>query len=119
MSGALCDPMSTLLEAYDAERADFNRVLEAIRKIQSASLEQLGSLEWLVALIREVGLVPIPEAGATYEGEEDFINASQLGLIQLPREFARYLLLLADHRPASYFEVGCFNGASASLAAAY
>ncbi|HYR57766.1 MAG TPA: class I SAM-dependent methyltransferase, partial [Chthoniobacteraceae bacterium] len=56
---------------------------------------------------------------ATYEGEEDYINASQQGVIQLPREFARWLLLLAEYRPATYLEIGCFNGATASLAAAY
>ena len=111
--------MSSPLESYDIERADFERVLEGIRTIQRAPMAELQSLDWLVAAIREVGLVPIPEAGATYEGEEDFINASQQGLIQLPREFARWLLLLAEHRPATYLEIGCFNGATASIATAY
>ena len=107
------------LEAYDAERADFQRVLDVVVKIQRAPLDALRSLDWLADAVREVGLVPIPEFAETYEGEEDFINASQQGVIQLPREFARYLLLLAEHRPATYLEVGCFNGATASLAAAY
>ena len=111
--------MSSSLAAYDSERADFARVLEGMRKIQAATLEDLRSLDWLVELLRAVGLVPIPDAEATYEGEEDFINASEQGLIQLPREFARWLLLLAERRPATYLEVGCFNGASVSLAAAY
>jgi SAM-dependent methyltransferase len=111
--------MSDPLEAYDIERADFERVLDGIRAIQRASLDELRSLDWLVAMIREVGLVPIPEAEATYEGEQDFINASQQGLIQLPREFARWLLLAGERRPATYLEIGCFNGATASLAAAY
>ena len=108
-----------LLEGYDIERADFEHVLDGIRKIQRATMEELQSLDWLVATIREVGLVPIPEAAATYEGEEDFINASQQGVIQLPREFARWLLLLAGHRPKTYLEIGCFNGGTASIAAAY
>ncbi len=102
-----------------AERADFARVLGAMRQLQAAPFDALRSLDWLVALIREVGLVPIPEAGATYAGEEDFINGTQQGLIQLPLEFARWLLLLGEHRPASYLEIGCFNGATASIAAAY
>jgi len=104
---------------FMAERADFERVLAAMRKILGASEEELGALEWLVEMIREVGLVPIPEAAVTYEGEEDFINGTQQGLIQLPREFARWLLLLGEVRPRSYLEIGCFNGATASLAAAY
>jgi SAM-dependent methyltransferase len=111
--------VSTHLADHDAERADFQRVLDAVAEIQRAPLDDLRSVDWLAALIRGVGLVPIPEAAITYEGEEDYLNASQQGLIQLPREFARYLRLLAEHRPASYLEIGCFNGATASLATAY
>lgn len=107
------------LADYDAERADFQRLLDAIAKLQRAPLEELQSVEWLADLIRGVGVVPIPEADATYEGEADCINASQQGVIQLPREFARYLALLGARRPATYLEIGCFNGATASLAAAY
>jgi SAM-dependent methyltransferase len=102
-----------------AERADFERVLGGVRSFLAAKDLELRSLDWLIDVIREVGLVPIPEAAATYEGEEDYINGTQQGLIQLPREFARWLLLLAEHQPKSYLEVGCFNGATAALAAAY
>ena len=112
-------PMPDPLEAYEIERADFTRVVAGIRKIQAASLDELRSSDWLLDTIRGVGLVPIPDWETTYEGETDWLNSSQQGLIQLPREFARWLLLLAAHRPASYLEIGCFNGASASLAAAY
>jgi SAM-dependent methyltransferase len=104
---------------FIAERADFERVLGGIRRLLAATGEQLRSLDWLVGVIRNVGLVPIPEAAATYEGEEEYINGTQQGLIQLPREFARWLLLLGEHRPKSYLEIGCFNGATAALAAAY
>lgn len=107
------------LEAYDAERADFERVIDGIRRIQSATLAELLSLDWLVGVLREVGLVPIPEAHVAYADEENFINASQQGIIQLPREFARWLQLAASHRPARYLEIGCFNGATASLATAF
>lgn len=107
------------LTAYDTERADFDRVIAAVRKLQGAREAELQSLDWLVALIREVGLVPIPEYAITYEGEEEWVNASQQGVIQLPREFARYLQLAAQQRPASYLEIGTFNGATACLATAY
>ena len=111
--------MSDPLEAFEIERADFAKVVAGIRKIQAASLDELRSAEWLLETIRAVGLVPIPDAEITYEGEDEWLNSSQQGLIQLPREFARWLLLLSEHRPASYLEIGCFNGATASLAAAY
>ena len=64
-------------------------MLAAMRRLQTAPLAELRSLDWLADLVREVGLVPIPEAAVTYVGEEDFINGTQQGLIQLPREFAR------------------------------
>ena len=111
--------MSDPLDAYEIERTDFARVVAGIQKIQAASLDELRSIGWLLDTIRAVGLVPIPDWEATYEGETDWLNSSQQGLIQLPREFARWLLLLAEHRPATYLEIGCFNGASAALAAAY
>jgi SAM-dependent methyltransferase len=110
--------MNALLADFRAEREDFERVLEGIRNIRKASADDLASLDWLTGMIREVGLVPIPEAGATYEGEEEYINGTQQGLIQLPREFARWLQLLGTHRPSSYLEIGCFNGATACIAAA-
>jgi SAM-dependent methyltransferase len=111
--------MSPALQAYENERADFERVLGAVRRIRDASSADLDSLDWLIAAIREAGLVPIPDGALTYEGEEDFLNASQQGVIQLPREFARWLQLAAAQRPASFLEIGCFNGATAALAAAY
>ena len=111
--------MSDSLAAYEIERADFARVIAAIGKIQAASPAELSSLQWLLDTIRSAGLVPIPDAEATYEGECDWLNSSQQGLIQLPREFARWLLLLAECRPATFLEIGCFNGASASITAAY
>jgi predicted O-methyltransferase YrrM len=111
--------MTSHRDDFAAERADFERVLEAVRAMQSAPMEVLRSLDWLAEIIRQAGLVPIPEAAATYVDEEDFINGTQQGLIQLPREFARWLLLLGEHRPASYLEIGCFNGATALLAGAY
>lgn len=111
--------MNPALEAYEAERADFEHVLAAIHRIRAASEAELQSLDWLTEVIREVGLVAIAESVENYEGEEAHINASQQGVIQIPREFARCLQLFAEQRPASYFEVGCYNGATASLATAY
>lgn len=109
----------SLLEAFDAERSDFEKVLDAIRRIRVAASDDLRSLDWLVDVIRGVGLVPIPEGESAYGDEAEHLNSSQQGVIQLPREFARWLLLLSEHPIATYLEIGCFNGASASLATAY
>ncbi len=107
------------LDSFEAERADFQRVIDAVHAIKAAPLADLRDQSWLVALIRTVGLVTIPDAERTYADEAEYINASQQGLIQLPREFARFLLLLSEHRIESYLEIGCFNGATACLATAY
>lgn len=111
--------MLPAFEPYETERADFARLVEVVRKIQAAPFDELLSIDWLIERIRDIGLMPIHGAHEVYEGEEDYINGSQQGVIQIPREFARWLLLLAEHRPASYLEVGCFNGATATLATAY
>ena len=108
-----------MLEAWQAERADFERLLGAIRRIQAAPETDLRSVSWLVERIREVGLVAIPDAETTYGEDAAFLNASQQGVIQIPAEFARLLLLLGERRPASYLEIGTFNGATATLAVAY
>jgi SAM-dependent methyltransferase len=106
------------LEAYENERADFQRVLGAVQRIRSAPESELLSLDWLTGVIREGGLATIPDA-AHYGDEEEWVNASQQGVVQRPVEFARFLQLFAEHRPATYLEVGCYNGATASLATAY
>lgn len=108
-----------LLADFEAERADFARVLQAMQRIQAASEADLGSRPWLLELIRHVGLVPIPEAERTYGPDAEYINGSQQGLIQIPAEFAEWLLLLREVKPRSYLEIGCFNGASIALVAAY
>jgi hypothetical protein len=118
-AAASCRAMSPLLEGYEIESADFARLLDGVRKIQAAPLADLESFDWLVQVIRDVGLATLPDAGRAYEGEDEWLNASQQGVIQLPREFARYLQFVARYRPATYLEIGTANGATASLATAY
>lgn len=110
--------MDVSLEAYDQERADFEKVLDGVRAIQSAPIEKLRDPEFLAAIIRRVGLVPIPAADETYGDDDEFINASSQGLIQIPLEFARYLALLADFKINRYIEVGCYTGGTVCLTAA-
>ncbi|MHA3773209.1 class I SAM-dependent methyltransferase [Verrucomicrobiota bacterium sgz303538] len=111
--------MPVSLESYEIERADFERVLNGVRRIQGASLDELSSVDWVADVIREVGLVSIPDAERTYGKDAECLNSSQQGLIQIPQEYARLLVLMGQHKPASYLEIGCFNGASACLATAY
>ncbi len=108
-----------MTENFEAERADFQRLMSGIQRILDARPYELKSADWVADVIRSVGLVPIPEAERTYARESDHMNSSEQGVIQLPMEFAKYLVLLGERRLASYLEVGTFNGATACLAAAY
>jgi len=111
-------PVNVSLESYDAERNDFELVLAAIRKIQSASSAELRDLDWLHEVVCSVGLSPL-HPGDAYADKMGLINGSRQGIVQYPLEYARWLRLLADYPINSYLEIGCFNGCTASLAAAY
>jgi hypothetical protein len=107
------------LEAYDAERIDFERVLRAIHRFREAPAASLHDLEWVYQVVCSVGLAILHPAEEIYAGEADLMNASHQGITQYPREFARWLVLLGSLQVRSYLEIGCYNGATACLAAAY
>ncbi len=107
------------LQSYDAERADFERVLGAIRQFLGAPAEKLHDLEWVCQVVRSVGLAALHPPEEIYADEADLMNASHQGITQYPREFARWLVLLGGQPVRSYLEIGCYNGATACLAAAY
>jgi hypothetical protein len=107
------------LEAFDAERADFERVLGAIRRFQGASETELHDLEWVCEVVGSVGLSPLFPAEEIYGDVAGLMNSSHQGITQYPREFARWLLLLGASRVSTYLEIGCYNGGTACLATAY
>jgi hypothetical protein len=107
------------LEAYDAERADFERVLGAIRQFQAAPVEQLHDLGWVSDVVGSVGLSALFPPEEIYADQAGLMNSSHQGITQYPREFARWLLLLGGAPVSSYLEIGCYNGATACLATAY
>ncbi len=47
------------------------------------------------------------------------INSASVGIIQIPTEFADYLLLAGASRPTTAIEIGVARGASAYVSAAY
>jgi hypothetical protein len=107
------------LEAYDAERSDFERVLDAIRQFQAAPVAKLHDVEWVYTVVCSAGLAILFPPEEIYADEAHLVNASHQGITQYPREFARWLLLLGDAAVNSYLEIGCYNGATACLATAY
>lgn len=110
---------SPSLEQWNAERADFARVLAAIRTIQSAPPDALLDLAWIEDVICSVGLGILMPPEEIYADKGHLVNGSHQGVTQYPLEFARWLRLLADERPATYLEIGCYNGGTACLATAY
>jgi len=107
------------LEAYDVERADFERVIEAIRQFQTAPVAKLHDLEWVYQVVCSVGLAILFPPEDIYADEADLVMASHQGITQYPREFARWLVLLGDCNVNTYLELGAYNGATACLATAY
>jgi hypothetical protein len=106
-------------EGFEAECRDFARLMEAIRQAQAAPLEKLRDLEWIHQWICSIGVANLDPAEETYANQVHLMNASFQGVSQYPLEFARWLHFLGDQRIRSYFEIGCFNGATACLATAY
>jgi hypothetical protein len=114
-----CKSIAVSLETYEAERADFERVLDAIRRFQTAPVESLHDLEWVREVVSTVGLAILFPPEEIYADDAGLMNGSHQGITQYPREFARWLLLLGEAPVDSYLELGCYNGATACLAAAY
>jgi hypothetical protein len=106
------------LESYEAERHDFQLVLDAIGRIGNAAVEELLDIDWLHGTVCSVGLGFLTPPDV-YADKSDLVNGSHQGIVQYPLEFARWLRLLADCGIATYLEVGCHNGGTACLAAAY
>jgi hypothetical protein len=106
-------------EAYDADRADFERVLDAIRQFQTAPVAKLDDLEWVYEVVCSVGLSPLFPPEEIYADEAHLMNASCQGITQYPREFAHWLILLGQSRVNTYLEIGSYNGSTACLATAY
>ena len=114
-----CKSIDVSLEAYGVDRADFERVVDAIREFQTAPIAGLHDLEWVYGIVCSVGLAILFPAEEIYADEAHLMNASHQGITQYPREFARWLVLLGECNVSSYLEIGSYNGATACLATAY
>ena len=103
----------------DAAAYDFavKKARAAIHRILEASDDEIRDRTFILGCIRQVGI-----AYQDWEGMAAFtsyINPAPVGIIQIPTEFADYLLLAGASRPATAIEIGVSRGASAYLSAAY
>jgi hypothetical protein len=110
---------SPSLEVFEAEEADFARVLAAAERFRRASEAELHDLEWIHEVVCSVGLSPLAPIEETYADMAHLVNGTHQGITQYPREFARWLHLLGQHEVRSYLEIGAFNGNTGCLATAY
>ena len=89
----------------------------AIHRILDASDAEIRDRAFILGCIRQVGIIYQDWPGlATFTR---YTNATPYGLIQIPTEFADYLLLAGASKPTKAIEIGVFRGASAYVSAAY
>src|SRR6185436_16718285 len=60
-----------------------------------------------------------PPYHEVYGDDVRHMNFHGDGLFQIPRQFARFLVLVSAHSPRTFLEIGTNNGWSACVAAAY
>ena len=103
----------------DAYAYDFavKKLRAAIHRILDASDDEIRDRAFILSCIRQVGITYQDWEGMT--AFTSYINPAPVGLIQIPTEFADYLLLTGTSRPATAIEIGVFRGASAYISDAY
>jgi len=119
MAGDHHHPLPASLEAYEADRVDFERIIDAVRQFQTVPVASLHDLEWVYKVVCSAGLSILFPPEEIYADEAELMIASHQGITQYPREFARWLVLLGECNVNSYLEIGAYNGATACLATAY
>ena len=88
-----------------------------IQRILDATDGELRSRGFVLECIRQVGIRYQDWPGLAPFG--DCTNPVDYGVVQIPTEFADYLMLVGASRPSSAIEIGVHHGATAYLAAAY
>ncbi len=110
-----CYPISTgAARAFDVAIVK-GRV--GIQRILEASNAEIGSRSFLLDCIRQVGIRYQDWRGLA--PFSDYMNSVDYGIIQIPTEFADYLMMAGASRPSTAIEIGVFRGATAYIAAAY
>jgi len=96
------------------------KLVRGIKVLDTAPTSLLDNVEWLEGTIRSIGLKYLPPPYEECYGlDARYMNFHGDGLFQIPRQFAKFLSLVAMHRPTTFIEIGTNNGWSACVAAAY
>lgn len=112
---------NTVEAASGAREAVIERILgrslDAVRKILQSSETEIKSRAFILDRIREFG-IPYNEWQEMWQ-YQSWRNAIDYGLMQIPTEFADYLMMLTQQPPIrSAIEVGVWRGAASYLTCA-
>ncbi len=108
----------TLAQGYDvALQVAVQRARSAVHRILDAGEAELRDRNFLLSCVLQFGLAYKDWRGLAAFTEA--MNPVDYGMLQVPTEFADYLLLAGAGRPASAIEIGVYRGATAYFAAAY
>ena len=83
--------------------------LDVIRKILSASDEEIMDFEWMRSIVGQYGIFPYSEEDVDGTGN---VEGTISGMIQRPNEFAEYCVYLSKWHIETAIEVGVFHGKS-------
>ena len=83
--------------------------LDIIRKILSASDEDVSNFEWMRSMVGRYGIFPCREGDMDGNGN---VVGARSGMIQRPNEFAEYCVYLSKWHIDTAIEVGVFHGKS-------
>lgn len=96
-----------------AEAARAHKIAEAML----AEGDNLLNRDVLLKHMRSFGLVNNGWPGFSHL--QTWYNSSKVGLLQIPTEFADFLIYCSKYRPATMLEIGVFTGGTSFVAAAF
>jgi len=99
------------------ERIYRRKLIQGIRILQAATLEELGRPAFVANVIRQIGLRF--DRRSIYKGDNRHMNGFGPGLWQIPDQLAGALIFLSQHPIQSALEIGTCDGWTVSVMAAY
>lgn len=94
-----------------------DRLLHVIRNIREASVHDLQDIDFVANQIRHAGL--IFDRRRLYGDDNQYMNAGDAGLWQLPAQLARFLIFLSQYRLDAVLECGTGSGWTTALMTSY
>lgn len=87
---------------------DFNKGRVVIQSILAADKEQLKNRNFLLEKIKDYGCAY--QGWNLYSPYQQYLNASDYGPLQIPTEFADFLIYCIQKQPSSFLEIGVMYG---------